>query len=131
MAEAIAREVCGGAVRFSSAGLYAVEGARATGHAVAAVSEIGIDAGGHRARVLTPEMVAAADVILVMSAAHRDSVLAEHPEASGKVHLLDPQGVDVADPYGGSDQEYRAARDHIAAAIEARHCQWQEPDSAE
>ena len=36
------------------------------------------------------------------------------------VELLDPSGREIDDPYGGSMDDYRTARDHIIEALEAR-----------
>jgi protein-tyrosine-phosphatase len=126
MAEAIARarSAPDRGVRFGSAGVYALEGAPASGHAVRAASEAGADASGHKARSLTAEMIAAADEVYAMTAAHRVAVLRLVPEAAGRVHLLDPSGRDVDDPYGGSLEDYRRACTQIAESIEARLADW-------
>jgi protein-tyrosine-phosphatase len=124
MAEAIARAVCGDRVTFTSAGLYALDGAPATGHAVSAAAEIGADASAHAARPVTAEIVDAADAVYVMTGEHRADLLRRVPGVETKVHLLDPDGGDVADPYGGTPGDYRVARDRIAAAIDARCGEW-------
>lgn len=126
MAEAIARarSAPDRRVRFESAGTYALDGAPASGHAVRVASEAGADASEHRARSVTAEMIAGADEIYAMTAAHRAAVLRLLPEASGRVHLLDPSGRDVDDPYGGSLEDYRRACVRIAEAIEARLAGW-------
>jgi protein-tyrosine-phosphatase len=38
--------------------------------------------------------------------------------------LLRPDGLDIADPYGGDLMVYRRARDEIAAAVQARMTDW-------
>jgi protein-tyrosine-phosphatase len=126
MAEAIARARAGScsSVVFESAGIYALDGAPATGHAVRAASEAGADASGHEARSLTPEIVAAADEIYAMTADHRSAVVRLAPGAAGRVLLLDPSGRDIADPYGGSGDDYRAACAQISAAVDARVGDW-------
>lgn len=126
MAEAIARARTAGTgdVRFESAGLYALDGAPATGHAVEEARRMGADASGHRARAVTRRIVADADEIYVMTADHERALLRIVPEAAGRVRLLDPQGRDVEDPYGGTADDYHAACAHIAGALEVWIPDW-------
>lgn len=110
----------GGDVVFESAGVAALDGAPATPTAVTACAEVGVDLVSHRARMLTPEMAASADVVYVMTAGHLAQVLRIAPEAAGRVVLLRPDGGDIDDPYGLPLDAYRAARDEIAAALRER-----------
>jgi protein-tyrosine-phosphatase len=59
-----------------------------------------------------------------MTRRHLTQVLAVDPTLSDRTELLRPNGDDIADPYGLSLEEYRAARDEIAAALEARSAEW-------
>ena len=60
----------------------------------------GIDISGHRARQVTPELVAAHDLVLVMERGHEAAVLSIAPQARGKVHPIGKFGnFDVPDPY--------------------------------
>jgi len=93
MAEALARcwaEKAGVAnrIRVASAGMEAFPGEPAAAAAVAVLKEEGIDLSGHRARLLTPEMVREADVILTMTRRHKEKILHQVPEAKGKVFVL-------------------------------------------
>jgi protein-tyrosine phosphatase len=124
MAEAISRARGGGSARFGSAGLHALDGASATGLAVRAAAEVGADAAGHRARRLTPQLIADADEIYVMTSAQRRAVVRLAPDAADRVHLLDPEGRDVEDPFAGPFSAYRRACGRIAAAVEARLPGW-------
>jgi protein-tyrosine-phosphatase len=124
MAEAIARARVDAAMSFGSAGLHALDGAPATGHAVRAAAEMGADASGHRARPLTRRLIDDADEIYVMTAAQRRAVLRLSPGTADRVHLLDPQGRDVEDPFGGPYSAYRTACAQITAAIETRRPAW-------
>ena len=121
MAEAIADQGWGSeSLRFGSAGVLAVEGAPATRAARLACEEAGADLSGHRARQFTAEMADGADEILVMSVAHLRRVREIAPEAGDKAALLRPDGAEVDDPYGLPVEVYRATRDEITAALEAR-----------
>jgi protein-tyrosine-phosphatase len=121
MAEAMAAATHGGdGVVFESAGVRAMAGWSATRSAEAVCAEIGVDAGGHRARQFTREMAESADRIYVMTADHLDSVVAIAPEAADRTAMLRPDGADIADPYGLPTSVYRACRDEIFAALAAR-----------
>jgi protein-tyrosine-phosphatase len=121
MAAAVAAHRWGSAsVRFESAGVLAVEGAPATQSALVACEEVGADLSDHRARQFDTELAADVGRILVMTEGHRRRVLEIAPEAAGKVEMLHPGGADVEDPYGLPLEVYRATRDEITAALEAR-----------
>jgi protein-tyrosine-phosphatase len=59
-----------------------------------------------------------------MTAVHRSRLLEFDPSLGSKVELLDPAGGDIADPYGGSSDDYRRSRDQIAAALSRRFGEW-------
>jgi protein-tyrosine-phosphatase len=130
MAEAIARRLLDAEAghEVASAGLHALDGAAATREVDAVLAEIGLDAGHHVARSLTPGMVAAADRIYVMTGRQRRELGLRHPEAAAKVELLDPSGAEVADPYARSTAAYRRCRDHIRAAVDDRVAEWRGDD---
>ncbi len=75
-------------IAVASAGMAAWEGAPATPAAVEAVAALGIDLRDHRARRVTAAMVAGADLVLTMEAAHRDRLQQLYPEAAGKIFTL-------------------------------------------
>jgi protein-tyrosine-phosphatase len=87
----------------------AVAGEPMTGHALTALAQRRIDASAHRARRLTKELVEEADLVLAMTAGHRDAVLAL---AAKPVVVLD-----VPDPFGGTAADYRACLSAIEAAL--------------
>jgi protein-tyrosine-phosphatase len=126
MAEAIARARLGSGsgTEVESAGLYALDEAPATPHALEAAAEVGADLSAHRARSVTRAMVSAVDRIYVMAAAQVDALQNMGADLGDKVALLDPGGRDIADPYGGDLTAYRRARDRIAAAVEVRLEEW-------
>ena len=75
-------------VAVESAGLGALAGHPASEHSVALMKERGIDISGHRARQLTPEMIAGSDLILVMEQGHRRAIDSVEPAARGKIYRL-------------------------------------------
>jgi len=111
-----------GKLSVSSAGTAAFDGMRAASNAVKVLAEIGIDLAAHRTRLLTKEMVDEADLVVVMTEAHRDEVLDLAPGSAGKVVVLGElessrQSPDIADPIGGDEEAYRATRDEIDGLV--------------
>lgn len=94
----------------SSAGLAALEGRPADPLAVALLAERGLDLTPHRARQLTPELVTAADLILVMEAAQQRHLELLAPSARGRIHRLGRFGdFDVPDPYRQGRRQFERA----------------------
>jgi protein-tyrosine-phosphatase len=106
----------------SSAGTNAWDGAPASDGALLVGMERQLDLAPHRSRKLTREIVAAADIILVMSNAHLEPV--RRLGGGGKVHIIDEYGSDgsssegINDPFGGDLDGYREAADSLERAIE-------------
>lgn len=125
MAEALLREALVGRgveqVTVSSAGTGAWEGAPASEGAYLVGLEHGLDLSGHRARLLTRDLVKSADLILTMSGSHRARV----GELGGedKAHLLgeyvsrEEGKSEVNDPFGSDLTSYRATYDELQELI--------------
>ena len=105
-----------------SAGTAAWEGQTATESSLVVAQRDGVDLRDHRSRRLTPAMVRAADLILVMEKPHVSAVrtLGAAPE---KVHLLSewpPPGepdLPISDPYGGSLEAYEECWNRITRHV--------------
>jgi protein-tyrosine-phosphatase len=110
-------------ITVSSAGTGAFEGAPASEGAYLVALEHGLDLSAHRARRLSAQVIQEADLVLTMSAHHRDRVIDDG--GMGKVFLLGTyagrKGEDAAvnDPYGASLDEYRITYDELARLIQA------------
>lgn len=104
----------------ASAGISAWAGTRASAGAIDVMAEMGGDLGGHESQPLTEDLVRQADVILTMTAAHRAAILAQFPEAGGRVTMLSPDRQDVLDPIGGSLDIYRRCARQIHGHLVAR-----------
>jgi protein-tyrosine-phosphatase len=105
-----------------SAGVMAGRGTPASRFGVKVLREISIEMKHHRSQPMTADLVDRADIIVVMTAAHRDILCEQYPEAEPKIKLLksfDPaaEGVDVMDPIGLSKDVYRYIRDEIGSAM--------------
>lgn len=124
-------------IEILSAGIYAWEGDKVSPGAVEALKEMGIDAMDHSSTLLTPKLVAGADLVLTMTLNHKEAVLHMCPEAEDKVYTLKeyilgdgderPHGrqtdtsdtspgaidYDIKDPYGQSADVYRESAREI------------------
>ena len=105
---------------FTSAGTWALEGQPASGNAQAVMRQRGLSLSSHRGRTVTREILDAADLVLVMTQGHRDSLSAEFPSARHKIYLFSEligQQYDITDPYGGTIQDYQACVSGLADVI--------------
>ncbi len=130
MAEAVARhliardlgipplELASRGVRVVSAGTGALEGRPATPHSMTVAAQLGLDLSGHRARALTIDLCLAADLILTMTLDQARLIAEWVPAVKERVRLLDPEGHDVPDPFGGPIEAYREALERIAWGVE-------------
>lgn len=89
-------------VLIESAGLAAEPGDPISENAALALRERGISAEGHRAKQLTLPLVEQADLIYVMTEAHRQAIIRAVPAADEKIRVLQ-----VPDPYGMDLYAYR------------------------
>lgn len=97
-------------VEVSSAGIFALPGSPATPEAIEALAGWGIDLNGHKARLLTPEMIHEADLVLTMTARHKVTVLKMAPNAKNKVFTISEYAGlagDIPDPIGRPVYFYR------------------------
>jgi protein-tyrosine-phosphatase len=125
MAEAIARRVAAerglSDVEIGSAGTSAWDGSGASEGALLVGLERTLDLSSHRSRLLTPQMIQGADLVLAMSAAHAEQ--AEQLGGAGKTHLLTSYASsggaarNVADPFGGDLEGYRTTFDELEREI--------------
>ncbi len=105
----------------ASAGIAAWAGGRASGNAVEAMEERGIDLTSHSSQPLSDELVQQADLIWTMTNSHRAAITSQFPEAAARVAVLSPDRRDVLDPIGGPLPVYRECarqiHDHLAARL--------------
>ena len=101
-----------------SAGLGALVDHPASEHAATLMQERGLDISEHRARQITPDMVHAADLVLVMEAGHKRAIDDADSTARGKVYRLGEwQDIDIADPYRREREAYEVALRDIQAGV--------------
>ena len=102
MAEALLRQALQDMsdVSVSSAGLGALVDYPAAEHAEVLMMERGLDISGHKARQLTPDLIIASDLVLVMESGHKRAIDDEDATARGKVfRLCEWQDKDILDPF--------------------------------
>lgn len=115
MAEGLLRARMGTRGLVESAGLAALAGRPADPTAVALLAERGIDISGHRARQLTPELLAAFDLVLVMEAGQQAAIERLSSASRGRVHRIGRLGgFDVPDPH----RQPRPAFERALALVE-------------
>jgi len=135
MAQAIGRAAVSrypnATITFDSAGTSAWDGAPASDGALLVGLERKLDLNGHRARVLTRELIDTSDLILGVE---RASVLG----GDGKTFLLADYaqrattGQVIADPFGGDLDLYRSTADELERMVDlaiARIAEAKAPDA--
>jgi protein-tyrosine phosphatase len=107
-----------------SAGLSAARGHPAPPLARAAAERHGVSLTAHRSRPLAPEMVANADLILVMDLEQERRLLDLDPGAAGKLELLGRHGPgrldspEIADPVSGDARTFDRVYARVSSASE-------------
>ena len=102
-----------GGIRCKSAGTCTCDGLPVSRNALTVMKSAGIDLANHRSSQISEQLIAEADLIVVMTASHRAAVRATYPEVRSKTVLLSDfrsgtgGHADIADPYGGSEAVYR------------------------
>lgn len=105
-------------LRVRSAGTMAFPGSGASPGAVAAMQEMGIDLTTHATSPLTSETIRDADFVVAMTEEQLRAVRGLAPDAKAHAALLDPDGHNTLDPFGGSLELYRKTafqiKEHLA-----------------
>lgn len=110
-----------------SAGTLGIRGAPASGEAVQAMAELGVDLRAHRSRPLGAENLESALMTVAMAHEHLEYLALHHPEGHDRRLLLrafergarpDPDPRDVVDPIGRSVEFYREQAKLIARCVE-------------
>jgi tRNA threonylcarbamoyl adenosine modification protein (Sua5/YciO/YrdC/YwlC family) len=106
-------------VMIMSAGIAAMSGSRASHESVQVMQERGLDLNSHESQPLSERLVRFADLILTMTRGHRETIVAEWPDAAARTKLVCRDNVDVSDPIGGPIDRYRRCAEQIDAQLEA------------
>lgn len=128
MAEGIAKKIAneiGPDFNISSAGLFVNDIDGVAQNAIDALSEIGIDISKHEPTQATPDMLAAADIIVPMTDSHKQTLLTLGDNIEPKIKMLPGN---VPDPYMQSLDTYRTCRDTLITYIKILLCSLSEND---
>lgn len=107
------------AITVESAGLGAMVDWPPAEYAEQLMAERGLDISAHRARQLTPELLHAADLVLVMELGHKKAIEAEDAIARGKVFRLGEwQNREIPDPFQKPKTEFEKVLRQIDACVE-------------
>ncbi|OLO42269.1 low molecular weight phosphatase family protein [Alkalihalophilus pseudofirmus] len=124
MAEALLKQKLNDEIEVQSAGIYAVPGSDASEQTKEVLKERGISF-AHRSQTLSLELLNWATIVLTMTESHKQLIISQFPEMNKKVFTLkeyaqgeDGFSGDIADPYGGSVNEYRFTAYEIETMIE-------------
>jgi protein-tyrosine-phosphatase len=102
--------------KIESAGTWALEGIPANLSTQQVMARRGQDIHDHCSRIVTREMLAEFNLILVMEPGHKESLHIEFPEAASRIHLLSEMigsAFTIKDPIGGEIEEYEATAREI------------------
>jgi protein arginine phosphatase len=103
-----------------SAGLQAYPGQSASDGARAVMEAQDLDIDDHRSRVVSSDLLARMDYVFALTSSHREALMALAPEIADRLDLLDPDGEDVIDPFGGPTSDYEACAERIDELIRLR-----------
>jgi len=109
-------------VMVASAGVAAASGGRASAEAAQAMNQRSLDLSEHETQCVSDSLVGHADLILAMTSGHRDTIVAQWPDAAGKTSLLCRDGGEISDPIGGAVGLYV----HCADQMDAHLRDWME-----
>ncbi len=110
-------------VKIESAGTLGLVGSPATPMAIQVAQEKGVDISSHQSKALTKELVASADLIIVMANHHKEFIRNNFPDFIDKVYLLTEFGSEdneeiqefssIPDPIGENLSFYRKVIEQI------------------
>ena len=93
----------------SSAGTWGRDDLPAAPEAIEVLERHGIDISTHTSRIVTPEIIQAADLILTMENGHREALVVEFPEKRQQIRLITElvgASYDIEDPMGSPIGEF-------------------------
>jgi protein arginine phosphatase len=122
MAEVILKHQQIGHIEVRSAGIYAMPNAKMSAHAQQVLNEANMTH-QHLATQLSITEMEWADLILTMTTAHKDTIIANYPHAEQKVFTLKEYTSEgsignVVDPYGGSKEIYEITFAELKELVE-------------
>ncbi len=102
-----------------SAGLAAGENEPASREAAQIMQEFGLDLSQHLSQRVTDHMLDSSTLVLALTERHRRALAESRPDLADRIKLLARNGDDIADPIGGSLEDYRYCAAQIVENIRA------------
>lgn len=106
-------ELAARGISVQSAGTSAWVGGGASPQSVEVCANRGVDISGHRSQGVSDDLIRSSDYIFTMTHGHLNAIAGMSPASGGRLALLD-EGTDIADPVGGTTEQY----EHVAQQIE-------------
>lgn len=100
-------------VTCSSAGIFAKAGDKASKHAIEAMKEYDLNISSHSATPLTESIIDDYDLILTMTDGHKAMISTHAPDKIFTICEYAGFNGEIADPYGGSLNEYKQTAEDI------------------
>lgn len=113
-------ELDGRGVMITSAGIAAAPGCVPSAEAVVVMKEKSLDLAGHASQPLTEKLVRHADIILTMTAGHRQAILRRWPDAAARTHTVRTDSGDISDPIGAPVAVYRDCAAQVESSLRER-----------
>jgi protein-tyrosine phosphatase len=107
--------------RAESAGTWGHDGMPAALDGIRVMAEYGLDISQHRSRVVTWEIMMAADLILTMESGHAEALRFEFRKMSHRVYQLTAMvgwPYDIDDPFGQGISRFRVTAQELAEILE-------------
>lgn len=121
------KEMGKGDIEVRSAGISAIAGFSPTEETIEVMKGEGVDLSDFRSKMVTPEDIKKADLILVMEYLHKEAVMRMSPEAKEKTFLLKefraegektyPENLNISDPIGRPMDYYKLSLEIIKEQV--------------
>jgi protein-tyrosine phosphatase len=98
-----------------SAGIAAAPGGMPAAPSVEVMKARSIDISNHVSQPLTDQLARHADLLLVMTSGHRKAIVSQWPELDSRTYLFSPEGRDIGDPVGQSNEVYARCAEELDA----------------
>jgi protein-tyrosine phosphatase len=107
-------------LRVASAGINAMTGHHADPKSVQVCAEQGIDISSHRATMLSAQLIAHADYVLVMDRQMSRIVKNKYPIGFKKVFMIgESLDIEIDDPFGKSVDQFRDAANKLESGVQS------------
>ncbi len=103
-----------------SCGVAAISGEPASELAKITMKERGLDLSKHVSQNVSETLIRYADYIYTLTESHRRTLVSLFPQAESRIRLVNPENVDIPDPYGGTLEFYQTCARQIENAVHQR-----------